>query len=76
MHGNFASQSFFTEVKVPFGRFVGTWRGTELPDKTFDSSKIRRLGLQLADKKQGSFELQVDWIRTYGGDHTQPSGRR
>jgi hypothetical protein len=29
--------------------------------------------LQLADKKQGPFELRVDWIRTYGGE-AKPSG--
>ena len=58
----------WAEVKVPFKRFVGTWRGVDLPDKVFDPSKIRRLGLQLADKKQGPFELRVDWIRTYGAD--------
>jgi monofunctional biosynthetic peptidoglycan transglycosylase len=58
----------WTEVKVPFKRFVGSWRGTALPDKTLDPSKIRRLGLQLADKKEGPFELHVDWIRAYGGD--------
>jgi NADH dehydrogenase [ubiquinone] 1 alpha subcomplex assembly factor 1 len=66
----------WTEVKVPFNRFVGSWRGTELPDKTFDPAKIRRLGLQLADKKAGPFELQVDWIRTYGGDDTKPAAGR
>ncbi len=64
----------WTEVKVPFNLFVGSWRGTELPDKTFEPSKIRRLGLQLADKKAGPFELRVDWIRTYGGDNTPASG--
>jgi monofunctional biosynthetic peptidoglycan transglycosylase len=58
----------WTEVKVPFARLVGTWRGMELPDKTFDPAMIRRLGLILADKQQGPFELRVDWIRTYGGD--------
>jgi monofunctional biosynthetic peptidoglycan transglycosylase len=58
----------WTEVKVPFERFAGTWRGRDLPDKIFDPAKIRRLGLQLADKKEGPFELQVDWIRTYGGE--------
>ncbi|HSP41258.1 MAG TPA: CIA30 family protein [Luteolibacter sp.] len=58
----------WTEVKVPFDRFVGTWRGRELPDKVFDPAKIRRIGLQLADKKQGPFELRIDWIRTYGGE--------
>jgi NADH dehydrogenase [ubiquinone] 1 alpha subcomplex assembly factor 1 len=51
------------EVKVPFSRFSGTWRGVELPEKVFDPAKIRRLGLQLSDKKAGPFELQVDWIR-------------
>jgi monofunctional biosynthetic peptidoglycan transglycosylase len=50
-------------VKVPFSRFSGTWRGVELPEKVFDPAKIRRLGLQLSDKKAGPFELQVDWIR-------------
>lgn len=58
----------WTEVKVPFTRFAGTWRGQDLPDKMFEPSKIRRIGLQLADKKQGAFELHVDWIRTYGSD--------
>ena len=56
----------WTEVKVPFKRFSGTWRGMELPDKPFDPSKIRRLGLMLADKNEGPFELRADWIRTYG----------
>lgn len=58
----------WTEVKVPFKEFRGTWRGMDLPDKVFEPSKIRRLGLQLADKKPGPFELRVDWIRVYGGD--------
>jgi len=55
----------WTEVKVPFASFLGTWRGRELPDKVFDPAKIRRIGLQLADKEAGPFELRVDWIRTY-----------
>ena len=38
----------WTEVKVPFKLFTGSWRGTELPDKTFDPAKIRRLDLQLS----------------------------
>ena len=63
----------WTEVKIPFGRFTGSWRGTELPDKTFDPSKIRRLGLMIADKKEGPFEMQVDWIRTYGDNDTPPA---
>ena len=65
----------WTEVKIPFARFAGTWRGMDLPDKIFDPAKVRRIGLQLADKKQGPFELHVDWIRTYGGDDTPVPGR-
>jgi hypothetical protein len=45
----------------------------ELPDKKLDTAKVRRLGLQLADKKEGPFELQVDWIRTYGGGDADSS---
>jgi monofunctional biosynthetic peptidoglycan transglycosylase len=68
------SMGEWIEVKVPFKRFLGTWRGIELPDKVFNPAKIRRIGLQLADKKAGPFELHVDWIRTYGGDNTPASG--
>lgn len=65
----------WTEVKIPFSRFAGTWRGMELPDKIFDSAKIRRIGLQLAGKNQGPFELHVDWIRTYGVGDTPATER-
>lgn len=68
------SKGEWTEVKVPFKRFLGTWRGIELADKAFDPAKIRRIGLQLADKNAGAFELHVDWIRTYKGDATPVSG--
>ncbi len=56
----------WTEVRVPFSAFVGSWRGTTLKDEVFDPAKIRRLGLLLADKQAGAFELEVDWIRAYG----------
>jgi monofunctional biosynthetic peptidoglycan transglycosylase len=57
----------WTEVKVPFALLAGSWRGVDLPDKVFNPANIRRLGLQLADKKEGPFELHVDWIHAYGG---------
>ena len=55
-------------------RFTGTWRGMDLPDKVFEPAKIRRLGLLLADKKAGPFELRVDWIRSYGSNDNAPAG--
>lgn len=51
------------EVPLPISQFKGTWRGVDLSDRPFDPSKIRRIGLLLADKQAGPFELQVDWIR-------------
>ena len=58
----------WTEVKVPFDQFKGSFRGMSLSKEKFNPSKIRRVGLLLGDKKQGPFELQVDWIRTYGAE--------
>ncbi|NNM29642.1 MAG: CIA30 family protein [Akkermansiaceae bacterium] len=57
----------WTEVKVPFKNFRGSWRGRDLPDAKFDPGKIQRLGLLLGDKKPGPFRMEVDWIRAYGG---------
>ena len=54
------------EVQVPFQSFSGSFRGMSLAKEKFDPGKIRRMGLLLGDKKAGPFELQVDWIRTYG----------
>ena len=57
----------WAEVKIPFTKFKGSFRGMKLKDEVFDPSKISRVGLLLADKNPGEFELNVDWIRTYGG---------
>lgn len=61
------SKGEWTEVKIPFDRFTGSFRGMQLKDEVFDPGKISRVGLLLADKKAGEFELNVDWLRTYGG---------
>lgn len=54
------------EVKIPFSEFKGSFRGMEFPDKVLDPSAINRIWVLIADKKQGPFQLEVDWIRTYG----------
>ncbi|MEM1083058.1 MAG: CIA30 family protein [Verrucomicrobiota bacterium] len=58
----------WVEVKVPFDSFEGNFRGMQLKDERFDPAKVRRVGLLLGDKKSGPFELEVDWIRTYGAE--------
>lgn len=63
----------WVEVKVPFSSFKGTFRGMDLSDRVFDPAKIRRLGILLADKKQGEFEIEVDWIRSYKETGEKPT---
>ncbi|MEM7014162.1 MAG: CIA30 family protein [Verrucomicrobiota bacterium] len=54
------------QVKIPFDSFRGGFRGRDLPDAVLDPSQIGRIGIILADKKPGPFNLEIDWIRTYG----------
>lgn len=58
----------WTEVSIPFSDFTGSFRGMKLKDQVLDPAKVRRVGLLLADKKAGSFELKVDWIRAYSSE--------
>ena len=54
------------QIKIPFSDLKGGWRGMDLPDKQFDSSIVRKLGLLIGDKMSGPFNLEVEYIRTYG----------
>ena len=53
-------------IKVPFSSFEGSWRGTDLPDAVLNPAIIEQVGILLADKNQGPFEVEFDYIRTYG----------
>lgn len=68
MAGFATKKGEWTEVRVPFASFVGSWRGTMLKDEVFNPAKISRLGLLLGDKKAGPFSMEVDWIRAYSAD--------
>lgn len=54
------------QVKIPFSSFRGSWRGRDLPEHKLDPSQIYRVGIILADKEEGPFDLEMKWIRTYG----------
>lgn len=61
----------WTEVRLPVDQFVATWRGRTFPNQKFDPAKAAGLGILLGDKKPGSFELVVDWIKVMpAGDST------
>lgn len=54
----------WTNVEVPFDQFAASFRGMKLKEEVFDPEKVRRVGLLLADKNPGEFNLQIDWIRS------------
>ena len=56
----------WVQVKIPFTEFRGGWRGRSLDEEIFDPSKVQSLAILLGDKKEAPFDLEIDWIRTYG----------
>ncbi len=49
-------------VRVPLASLAPTVRGTSLSGPPLDPSKVREIGLLIADKREGAFVLAVDWI--------------
>ena len=54
------------EIRLPFTKFVPTYRGRILSDiKPLDPKAIRNLGLMISDKQSGNFNLKIAWIGVY-----------
>ena len=54
-------------VYAPFDAFVPTFRGRRLLDMPpLDGGRIRQIGFLVADKQEGPFRLEIDWIKAYG----------
>ena len=54
------------EIRLPFNKFVPTYRGRILSDvKPLDPKAIRNLGLMISDKQSGNFNLKIAWIGVY-----------
>jgi NADH dehydrogenase [ubiquinone] 1 alpha subcomplex assembly factor 1 len=55
------------EVSIPFSDFRPTFRGRLLTDvEPLDSSSVQQVGLMIADRQEGPFRLEIDWIKAYG----------
>ncbi|MEO5629128.1 MAG: CIA30 family protein [Thermomonas sp.] len=52
----------WTVVRVPLRGMQATVRGSQLADARMDPEGVREIGLLIADKREGPFELSVDWI--------------
>ena len=54
------------EFKVPFSDFKATFRGYTLKGKpALESQNIAQMGILIADKQSGDFEIIMDWIKFY-----------
>ncbi len=62
----FASSSEWTLVRVPFASLRSTIFGQSVNASAIDLSRIRGVGLYMADGKDGAFRLEVDYVRAYG----------
>ena len=60
------------EIRVPFSEFGWTVFGRRLPNRGVDPDQVQSLGFTIADKVEGPFRLQVDWIKAYGGAAREP----
>jgi len=54
------------EVRLPFSEYLPVFRGRIVSDAPkLDQSRVRRIGFMIADKQEGTFVLEIAWIRAY-----------
>ena len=65
----------WTEVEIPFDQCVANSFGQRVRNApALDAATIESVGITLADKKEGPFAIEIDWIRPSGGAATaEPS---
>ncbi|MFM7051528.1 MAG: CIA30 family protein [Planctomycetota bacterium] len=63
------------EVEIPFERCVANSFGRQVRNApALDPASIESVGITLADKKEGPFAIEIDWIRPMRGtDAERPS---
>ena len=60
------NSEYWQEIRLPFSKFVPTFRGRIISDaKPLDPDSIRNLGLMISDKQSGNFNLKIAWIGVY-----------
>lgn len=52
------------EITLPIDDFKATWRGYTYSDyPNLEIEKINSLGIQISDKQEGEFELEIQYIK-------------
>lgn len=52
----------WTRVRIPFADLAPSFRGYALDGPPLDLAQVEEIGLLIGDKREGPFELAVDWI--------------
>jgi monofunctional biosynthetic peptidoglycan transglycosylase len=64
----------WTIVSVPFTRFEPTFRGRVLRDvEPLDTSRLQQLAFMVADKKEGPFRLEIEWVKAFARKDPEPN---
>ena len=54
------------EIELPLKSFKGYFYGQNVDAvSSMNRDKMKEIGIILLDKKQGPFELEIDWVRAY-----------
>jgi len=54
----------WVEINIPIEDFIATWRGYTYTDyPSIQTDRIISLGLQISDKQEGKFKLEIDYIK-------------
>jgi monofunctional biosynthetic peptidoglycan transglycosylase len=64
---HFATQpETWMDIRVPFSKFVPTFRGRILSDvPPISPEQIQQVGFLISDKQAGNFRIEIDWIKAY-----------
>ena len=55
-------------IQIPFSDLRPTFRGRQLRNMpALEGAAVRQIGFMIADKQEGPFRLEIDWIKAYEG---------
>jgi hypothetical protein len=59
------------ECRLPFAAFVPTFRGRALTGvPALNAAQVRSVGFLIANKQNGPFRLEIDWVKVSGSNCT------
>jgi monofunctional biosynthetic peptidoglycan transglycosylase len=64
----------WTIVRVPFTEFEPTFRGRlQRGVEPLDASRLQQLAFMVADKKEGPFRLEIQWVKAFVREEPGPN---